>query len=896
MWKMLKKIVCIVLALIMVIPCIEFQIKAEESVNEWDNYEIIDSRPSGFPDINYKYSQNFEFGSFDAAKEEILNHIKPLARDYIGDTDVKYVHFNIPVSIKSDKELSDKELGNVLDDFNTFLELQPADNPDEAFFRLVCRIYTEDISYVKSRIKYSNGCYTGSLNITAWLKASENSNTMRTEMPEVIKSLDIEGKSEFDKIFAISKWISENIKYGSADGYNDQLAGDTFVSRTGVCAGKANLFVYMANYVGLKAYSVSCVFHRIVLVAIEDVFYYVDPTSFNPSTVTAPQGSASPYLEGSKYYLRYDDDDMYQLKPAEHEKLIFDRINIAEDSYMKDNSKCNGEHVYINSEDIVRDPGCSSYGYTYNYCKKCGYDKIVITGEPTGHDWHVSSIVKEATCTYPEVSELKCSKCNHTKQEETKQPLGHNYVRTVTKEPTCQEGGVATYTCSRCGDAYTEPIARYPHMDMETVNWVTVKAPTCTEDGYQTKTCPYCGEVEKRTLPKSGHDWEVLSDEAANCKHGELLVTVCKRCGESESYELGSPTDHTFGEGVVVQKGDCSNPLMVVAYTCKVCGEIVLKNEYIPIEHKWDEGTKDPINGIIIYECTICGANKIEPYDVDAETTTNAETTDETTTEPAAEESTGQVTTAPESVTTKSEVTTPEPTSVTKPDETVTTREESTTKDNVTEPETTKEETSEAVTNKEQDTSGMQETETTPETTTKKTEETTKQAVVENPTSKVDVTKVSETTTGYPFKIHIGDTVKLKGITYKVSKVGYGNGSEAVVVKADKKKTSCNIPDTVRVNGVTCKVVEIKANTFKASIKLKKLTVGRNVKVIGKKALYGCKNLKSIIIKSSVLKTVGNNAVKGSNKKLVIKVPKKKVKAYRSILKKAGLEKKVKVK
>lgn len=888
MKAMLKKCVCFMLVVVLAIPYMGLSVKAEENVNKWDDYKFIDNRPKGDDTIAYNFRNEFTFNSFEEAKKEICSNIVEISKKYTSDVSVNYIYFDVPLKIRSDKELTEKELAEKLDDFNTFVDLQPVNTPDEAFFRLICSVNAGTFSVVSRRLKYENGYYFGDINFTAWLKTSENANKMREEMPEVIKSLDIEGKSEFDKIFAISKWISKNIKYGSADGYNDQLAGDTFVSRTGVCAGKANLFVYMANYVGLKAYSVSCVFHRIVLVAIDDVFYYVDPTSFNPSTVTAPQGSASPYLEGSKYYLRYDDDDMYQLKPAEHEKLIFDRINIAEDSYMKDNSKCNGEHVYIYSEELVRDPSCSSYGYTYNYCEKCGYDKIVITGKPTGHDWHVSSVIDEATCIYPEVSELKCSKCNHTKQEETKQPLGHNYIRTVTKEPTCQEGGVATYTCSRCGDAYTEPIARYPHMDVETVNWVTVKAPTCTEDGYQTKTCPYCGEVQKRTLPKRGHDWEVLSDEAATCQHGELIVTVCKRCSERESYEIGEPTEHTFGEGVVIQKGDCSNPLMVVAYTCKVCGEIVLKHDYISIEHKWDAGTKDPVNLVIIYKCEVCGEIKTEPYDGEDETTTPVATENPTT-----EKQTEQVTT-PEPSTSDNVTTAPAPTTV-KPTETVPVVEPTTTREIQTEQITTKEQGTPDVTEKETET-------TVPVTTTGKSEEetttknvaeetTTTQPITENTTTKAETTTIPETTTKYPFKIHIGDTVKVKGITYKVSKVGYGSNSEAVVVSADKKKASYNIPNTVNVKGVKCKVVEIKANTFKASIKLKKITVGKNVKVVGKNAFSGCKKLKKITIKSTVLITVGKNAVKGTDKKLIIKVPKKKIKAYKVLFKKAGLGK-----
>ena len=61
-----------------------------------------------------------------------------------------------------------------------------------------------------------------------------------------------------------------------------------------------------------------------------------------------------------------------------------------------------------------------------------------------------------------------------------------------------------------------------------------------------------------------------------------------------------------------------------------------------------------------------------------------------------------------------------------------------------------------------------------------------------------------------------------------------------------KSVTSVVIPATIKINEQNYKVTGIKANALKSNKKVKKLTVGENVRVIGKKAFYGCKNLKSI--------------------------------------------------
>lgn len=69
------------------------------------------------------------------------------------------------------------------------------------------------------------------------------------------------------------------------------------------------------------------------------------------------------------------------------------------------------------------------------------------------------------------------------------------------------------------------------------------------------------------------------------------------------------------------------------------------------------------------------------------------------------------------------------------------------------------------------------------------------------------------------------------------------------------------------------------------------------MKKIGQNAFLNCKKLKSIEIKSSQLKSVGKNALKGINKNATIKVPKKQYKKYKKLFKsKTGYKKRMKIK
>lgn len=114
-----------------------------------------------------------------------------------------------------------------------------------------------------------------------------------------------------------------------------------------------------------------------------------------------------------------------------------------------------------------------------------------------------------------------------------------------------------------------------------------------------------------------------------------------------------------------------------------------------------------------------------------------------------------------------------------------------------------------------------------------------------------------------------------------------------------KSVTSVNIPDTVKIKGQTYKVTNIKSGALRNNKKVKKLTIGKNVKVINMEAFRGCKNLKSIVIKTPdlVKQGIGTDAFKGLNAKAVVTVPESKLSEYKKILKAKGFNgKKQKIK
>lgn len=119
--------------------------------------------------------------------------------------------------------------------------------------------------------------------------------------------------------------------------------------------------------------------------------------------------------------------------------------------------------------------------------------------------------------------------------------------------------------------------------------------------------------------------------------------------------------------------------------------------------------------------------------------------------------------------------------------------------------------------------------------------------------------------------VKIGQTVKVKGHTYKVTAKG-----KAAFTKCKKNAKSVTIPATVKVSGVTCKVTSVDKNAFKNNKKLTKVTLGKNVAKVGKNAFKGCKKLKTV--------------------KLPKGLSKKKKTALKKQVRKAGVSSKVKIK
>ncbi len=114
-------------------------------------------------------------------------------------------------------------------------------------------------------------------------------------------------------------------------------------------------------------------------------------------------------------------------------------------------------------------------------------------------------------------------------------------------------------------------------------------------------------------------------------------------------------------------------------------------------------------------------------------------------------------------------------------------------------------------------------------------------------------------------KFSKGDYFMAENCGYKITKLKKKKGEIAVECVRSKNSKSYVIPNKVKKQGITFTVTSIQNNAFK-----------------------GCKKAKMLNIKAVSIKTIGKKTLNGLNKKIRIRVPKKKLWVYRKMLRKCG--------
>ena len=575
------------------------------------------------------------------------------------------------------------------------------------------------------------------------------------------------------------------------------------------------------------------------------------------------------------------------------------------------------DHTWDNGK-VTTEATCEHTGVRTYTCSVCGETKEEEIPK-TDHTYDEGTVTKKPTCTETGIKTYTCTVCGATKTEEIA-ATGHQHTEVRNeKEATCTETGYTGDTyCKDCGVKLSsgEVISKKAH-DYEVKDR---QKPTCTTDGYVLSVCKACGDEKQEVLPATGHQHtEIRNKKEATCKaEGYTGDTYCKDCGEklSDGKTIAKTTEHTWNAGKVTKAATCTEK-GVKTYTCTVCGatkteeiaatghqhtevrnkveatctkegysgdvyctdcgtKLSSGTEIARKAHEYEERERNEANckrnGYILFVCKVCGDEKREVLPktdhqhteirnkVEATCTDEGYTGDTYCTDCGEKFSDGKKIPATGHIHIgylgKKEATCEndgytgdaycKDCGITlKIGKNIPALGHTWEKKSVISPTYTKKGTITYI--------------------CKRCKE--KKAVT---TKKL----------AYP---KVGTRYTVSGSTYKVTKAG----AEVMVYKTSKVARSVIIPATIKAKGITYKVTAIGTKAFNGNKKLKKVTIGANIKKISNNAFFKCKSLKMVTIKSVLLtkKTANKKAFKGVNKKMVIKVPKKVKKAYVKIFK-----------
>lgn len=558
----------------------------DESVVKWDTVQTETSTTwEGDPYAEYTFEEE-DYNSYNDA----VNNLTRYAVDLVGDRKIDCFTGKIPIKIKTDKEIEWNHAhsnGLTQDVEKTALNWVMFGN-NISKHELLSFSYSRSSGYENLRdfrllvndLKKTDNGYTCTVSICVQYRFDKDFfQKYESGVQNAVKDMDVAGKSDYDKAYAVCKWINKNVIY-DYDYKHNQSGMYAMVDKKAVCNGMAELACYIGHCVGIDTLYVggnSDDDHAWNLMKVDGEWYYADPTG-GPIYQTFLQGTD--YVKCDYREVKYKDEE----GPTEDE--------ISAISYLNKHSSCNGEHNwtldvnYHHSSDF----SCTLPTANRYYCSKCGACKYEYVADPIGHDYVKNKVTQEADCENPEITEFICSRYsrdpaeNHCKsigsykiKKETAPALGHDWKDNGDGTATCQRDG--------CGETHT-------HIWKKTG---TVAA-TCTDTGKTEYTCTVCGQTKTTILKALGHKYETVSTDDATCTTPKTVHKECTRCHDKKDETSGEALGHNW------RTSSDKN-----SKTCIRC-----KTTHI---HTWDEGKysveptcKDA--GKKLFTCTDCGDTK----------------------------------------------------------------------------------------------------------------------------------------------------------------------------------------------------------------------------------------------------------------------------------------------
>ena len=346
----------------------------------------------------------------------------------------------------------------------------------------------------------------------SYLSSLEQEEKVDEEVSNLLKSLDLSNKTDYQKVKAIYDYICSNVTYDH-DNLNDKsyslkyTAYAALINKTAVCQGYASLFYRLALDAGVDTRVISGEAggpHAWNIVKLNGKYYNLDSTW---------DAGRSTYA----YFLKNTNDF---------------------DDHVRDNDYQSNEFIeeYPMWDESYTEIDCNKYGHNYS--------------EPI-YKWSVDNMTVTA--------QRVCANNYEHVEEETVT------AQKIVKDPTCTENGIITYIANFKNNAF-KPQTKIVDDKKATGHKVVVdqaKEATCAENGLtEGSHCSVCNEVIKKqeVIPATGHKEVLDSAKEATCTNTGLTEGIhCSICNKIiKKQEIIPALGHDFKDGVCTR---CHNQL-----------------------------------------------------------------------------------------------------------------------------------------------------------------------------------------------------------------------------------------------------------------------------------------------------------------------------------------------
>lgn len=556
------------------------------------------------------------FDSYENAVKELGEYIKKFCR--LRQDGVRYFAVSVPVEFSSEEEIEEltKTQGRSMgqDVYNEVIKVTADPNEGEMLAE-ECPLKSGFLN----QMKYRDGKYTGNFVYrTLYRHTSEAYKDFQDKAEEVLDSLALSGKTDAEKVDAISKWIIKNVEYlGSSNVSEDESTIDirsayrALMEGSANCVGYSRLFQYLTISAGFDCHTIRghMLYHNDIIELVDGGFYNEETNSFDESALPANSSHAWNLVRVNGLYYYVDPQDgilfgtdgtkgftIYNNKKYPHHIPSASTIKINEnliskDDYNTSNLSCTHQNTELRG---AKEATCKEEGYTGNtYCLDCQNVAAAGTVIPkTDHTFDEGVITKAATCTEEGTKTFTCTVCRETK-EETIAATGHQRTEIrEKKEASCEEAGYTGDTyCLDCKTVIEqgESIPATGHQNTEVRD---AKEATCEEDGYTGDT--YCKDCKKKiasgkTIPSKGHSYdEGVVTTKPTCTKAGVKTYTCSVCQNTKTEEIPA-LEHSYDKGVVTKEATCTEE-GEKKFTCSRCENTYTETIAIdPDNHTWGE-------------------------------------------------------------------------------------------------------------------------------------------------------------------------------------------------------------------------------------------------------------------------------------------------------------------